>query len=71
MTTATGALELVSTGDIGKRFGVPSYVVRKVLDRIDLGQKIGRYRCVAEEDVPIVETALRAAGYLKPKQGVA
>ena len=66
MSTATAALEIVSTGDIAERYGVDIQAVRRVLDRIDLGQKIGRYRVVAEADLDTVEVALRAAGYLKP-----
>lgn len=65
MTTATAALEIVSTGDIAARFGVPVHAVRNILDRIGLGQKIGRYRVVAAEDLGTVEVALRAAGYLR------
>jgi hypothetical protein len=65
MTTATASLEIVSTGTIAEKFDVPVHVVRKVLDRIGLGQKIGRYRVVAIDDLDRVELALRAAGALK------
>lgn len=65
MTTATADLDLLSTGEIAEMYGVDPQVVRKVLDRIGLGKRIGRYRVVAAEDVGQVELALRAAGYPK------
>lgn len=64
MTTATAGLSIVSTGDISERFGVDGQQVRRVLDRLGIGQKIGRYRVVAEADMDTVELALIAAGFL-------
>jgi DNA-binding LacI/PurR family transcriptional regulator len=67
MPCATESLDVLSTGDIARRFGVPTYAVRRVLDRLGIGRMVGRYKAVSAEDAELVGMALKAAGY-HPKQ---
>jgi hypothetical protein len=66
MCNATATLDVRTTGDIADQYGVPEGVVRDVLDRTGLACRIGRYRIVHADDLPLVEVALRARGYPKP-----
>jgi hypothetical protein len=55
-------------GDVAKRYGIPIWKVRRVYERGFLPEppRAGAYRIVADDDLPQVEAALRAAGYLPP-----
>lgn len=53
-------------GDLARRFDCPVWAVRRVFERGLLPEpsRAGPYRVIAEPEVPAVEAALRAAGYL-------
>ncbi len=61
-----GTAKVFTVGTLGRRFGVPAWQVRRLFERQLLPEpaRVGAYRVVAEEDLPAVEAALRAAGYL-------
>jgi hypothetical protein len=66
----TAELTILTTGDISRMTGVPAPIVRKILDRVDLGQLVGRYRMISGDDLDRALLALRAAGYdPKPTDG--
>ncbi len=56
-----------TTGDICKRFGVLPWQMLQVIKRGFLAEppRVGIYRYWTEADLPRVEDALRAAGYLE------
>jgi hypothetical protein len=58
-----------TTGDIARRYGVEPWQVRRVFERglLPPASRVGPYRVVAAADLPTVERALRAAGYLTEK----
>jgi hypothetical protein len=66
MGNATATLDVRTTGDIAEMYGAPEGVVRDILDRTGLARRIGRYRIVHADDLPLVEVALRARGYPRP-----
>jgi DNA-binding transcriptional MerR regulator len=53
-------------GPVARRFGVPIWQLRRVFERGLLPEpsRVGAYRVIAREDLPLVEEALRKAGYL-------
>jgi hypothetical protein len=55
-----------TTGDLAKRFGVFPWQLVRAITRgfLPEPQRIGCYRVWTEVDLPQVEAALRAAGYL-------
>lgn len=55
-----------TTGDLSKRFNVPVWQILQAIRRgfLDEPARVGIYRVWREEDLPSVEAALRAAGYL-------
>jgi hypothetical protein len=55
---------------VGRLYGCPTWKVRRLFERglLPPAPRIGAYRLVAVEDLPRVEQALRAAGYLKEEQ---
>jgi DNA-binding transcriptional MerR regulator len=55
-----------TTGDLCKRFGVMPWQVLQLMRRGFLPEppRVGIYRYWTEADLPRVEQALRAAGYL-------
>ena len=59
-------IDVNTIGDLARRFGCPVWAIRRLFERGLLPEppRVGPYRVVAEPDVPAVETALRAAGYL-------
>lgn len=54
-------------GSVAKRLGVTQKQVRRLFERGILPEppRVGAYRVVDEADLPIVEAALRRAGYLR------
>jgi DNA-binding transcriptional MerR regulator len=60
-------------GAIGQRYGVPAWQVRRLFERglLPPAARVGAYRIVAAEDLPKVEAALQAAGYLRQKEAAA
>lgn len=58
-------------GDIAERFKIPTWRVRRLFERGLLAEppRAGSYRIVHESDLPRIERALRAAGYLTAPEG--
>lgn len=65
-TTEARAL---TTGDVARMFGCEVWQVRRLYERRLLpdGPRFGPYRLIDAADLPRVEDALKAAGYLKPE----
>lgn len=56
---------LYTVGQCAELFGVKDWQAARVLDRGRVSfVRVGRMRCVREEDLPAVERALLDAGYL-------
>jgi hypothetical protein len=55
-----------TTQETATRYGVKIWVVRKLFDRLGIGHRFGRYRVVAEADLPTLEIGLRTLGYAVP-----
>ncbi len=57
---------ILTTGVIARRLGIPEWRVRRLFERRILPDppRIGGYRAIPAADLPIVERALRRAGYL-------
>jgi hypothetical protein len=55
-----------TTHEAATRYGVKIWVVRKLVDRLGIGRRFGRYRVVAEADLPTLEIGLRTLGYRIP-----
>jgi hypothetical protein len=53
-------------GRLARRINCPAWAIRRLFERGLLPEpgRIGPYRVIAEADVPVIEAALRAAGYL-------
>jgi hypothetical protein len=64
--------DYVTIGGIARQHGLPGWKVRRLWERGQLppAQRIGAYRVVPISELPRVEAALRAAGYLQ-QEGVA
>jgi hypothetical protein len=62
----------LTLGPVGRLYGCPTWQIRRLFERglLPPAPRIGAYRVVAVEDLPRVEQALRAAGYLKSPTGV-
>ncbi len=60
-------------GDLARRFDCPVWAVRRVFERGLLPEppRAGPYRVVTEPDLPVIEAALRAAGYLPASDSLA
>lgn len=56
----------LTTGDVAKRFNCRPWQVRRVIERGLLAppERAGLYRVFGADDLPRIEAALRAAGYL-------
>jgi hypothetical protein len=59
--------EFISLGDVARIYGVPSWKVRRLYEsgRLKEPPRIGIYRLIRPSELPMIERALRAAGYLK------
>lgn len=55
---------MFSVGDLARAHGVSEHCVRRVFDRLSLGQRVGRNRVITSNELPQIEIGLRAAGYL-------
>jgi len=66
MLTRTVAARMLTLGDIGRVFGRPTWMIRRLFERGFLPEpaRAGMYRVLPECDLPRVEAALRAAGYM-------
>ena len=62
-------LSYLTIGAVAKHFGCPAWQVRRLFERGLLPQapRVGAYRVIANNDLPVVGEALRRAGYL-PKE---
>jgi DNA-binding transcriptional MerR regulator len=60
----------LTIGDVAKHFGCQAWQVRRLFERGLLPQapRVGAYRVVAAADLPLVEAALRRAGYLRESE---
>lgn len=65
------ALRHISIGDVARRISaagrqVSTWQIRRTIDRGLLAEpeRVGPYRVWSEDDLPTIEAALRAAGYL-------
>jgi DNA-binding transcriptional MerR regulator len=60
-------------GDVARHFGVEVWQVRRLYERgiLPPAARVGLYRVVTTDDLPIVERALRSAGYLPNETEVA
>jgi DNA-binding transcriptional MerR regulator len=61
----------LTVGAVALRYGVPEWQIRRLFERglLPPAPRVGPYRVIAITDLPKVEEALRAAGYLT--EGVA
>jgi hypothetical protein len=61
------ATNIWTVGSIAKRYGVAPWQVRRLFERGLLPEpcRLGFYRVLDEADLPVVEDALRRAGYLR------
>ena len=61
---------VLTIGALARRFGCQPWHIRRLFERnlLPPANRVGAYRVIAAEDLPRVEQALRAAGYL-PKSG--
>jgi len=59
-----------STHDVGLHFGIAGWRVQRLCERGLLPEptRVGRFRVFYASDLPRIEKALRAAGYLKTAQ---
>ncbi len=64
MTTATAGV--VTLGDLARHFKRPAWMIRRLFERRLLAEpeRVGAYRVIPVSEIPKVETALRAAGYI-------
>lgn len=59
-------VSVLSLGPVAQRFGVKVWQVRRLFLRnlVPEPGRIGPYRVIPEQDLPLIEQALRKAGYL-------
>lgn len=59
--------ELLTVGQVGDLYGIQGWKVRRLFERKllpDVG-RVGHSRVIRRRELPRIEKALRAAGYLK------
>jgi hypothetical protein len=63
--------KLLTLGQIARRYGCQLWQVRRLYERrlLPEPQRVSTYRVLTEADVPLVEAALRKAGYLGRQGG--
>jgi hypothetical protein len=63
-------LRSLTLGEVGARFGVPRWMIRRLIERgfLPNPERIGNWRVIPERDLPKVKAALLKAGYLKPAE---
>jgi DNA-binding transcriptional MerR regulator len=56
----------LTIGDVARRFGCAAWMVRRLFERglLPPAPRVGVYRVISAGDLPLVERALREAGYL-------
>jgi DNA-binding transcriptional MerR regulator len=56
----------LTLGAVARRYGCPTWQIRRLYERglLPPAKRVGAYRVVAVSDLPLVERALRDAGYL-------
>jgi len=54
-------------GSVARHFGCPTWRIRRLFERglLPPASRVGAYRVIAAKDLPLVEMALRQAGYLQ------
>jgi DNA-binding transcriptional MerR regulator len=59
----------LTIGAVADRFGVAAWQVRRLFERgiLPPAIRVGPYRVIDPADLPKIEAALRAAGYLGPE----
>jgi hypothetical protein len=73
----TGAKAVTSTpltiGAVARHFGVSAWKIRRLFESGILAEpaRVGAYRVIPPEQLPEIEAALRACGYLPPEGGPA
>ncbi len=57
---------VLTLGAVAQRLGCPIWKIRRLFERglVPPAARVGAYRIVAAADLPLIESALRAAGYL-------
>jgi len=57
---------VLTIGAVARRFGCTRWQVRRLFERglLPPAPRVGAYRVIAADDLPVVEEALRRAGYL-------
>jgi DNA-binding transcriptional MerR regulator len=57
---------VLTIGAVARRYGCPPWQIRRLFERglLPPAPRVGAYRVIAVADLPQVEQALRAAGYL-------
>jgi hypothetical protein len=58
--------EVYTIGGLARHFGVEAWQVRRLFQRnlLPPAARLGAWRVVTADDLPVVEQALRSAGYL-------
>ena len=64
-------LPLISTNDLAKRYGVGGDCIRRIVDRLELGQKVGRNRILSDSDLPAIDAAIKAGRHRERVRGEA
>jgi DNA-binding transcriptional MerR regulator len=61
----------LTLGAVARRCGCLTWQVRRLFERglLPPAQRVGAYRVIAPSDLPLVEQALRSAGYLRDTGG--
>jgi hypothetical protein len=52
-----------STLEVAELYGISPWTVRRVIDRLGLGRRVGRNRVVFADDLPKLEIAFRTLGH--------
>jgi hypothetical protein len=57
----------LSLGDVARRYGIQTWQVRRLFERGLLPEpsRVASFRVILADQLPAVEAALRAAGYLR------
>jgi DNA-binding transcriptional MerR regulator len=60
------ATPFLTIGDVGRHFGLPAWMIRRVFERglLPPARRVGAYRVVEPKDLPRIKRALERAGYL-------
>jgi DNA-binding transcriptional MerR regulator len=62
----------LTIGTVARRYGCSAWQVRRLFERglLPPAPRVGAYRVIAASDLPLVEKALREAGYLSKSREV-